>query len=345
MIDWPLAERIAGRVSGSGNPTPLPGDLAAICADGAARVIAYSRLDPGRALPAPESVTREEWISANLVSMKTMLDPVTDQLSSRITKSSTHPMRLAGEVAITVEAGAVTGYLGRRVLGQYVLSLLDAEEPPRLLFVAPNISATAVTLHADPTELLRWIAFHETTHAVQFTAVPWLRGHLGSLVEQLMGVLDTDFKASSLLRLPTADDVRGAVARLRTRSLVGLVAGPRQRAVLDSVQSTMALIEGHAEHVMDAAGVDALPSLPALRASLQRRREDRSPTMRVLERLLGLDMKMKQYAVGKRFCDEVVARVGIDGLNRAWAGPESLPRLAELERPGDWLSRVVPRAA
>jgi len=343
MIDWELAERLAVRVAGEGNATRLPGDLQAICADGADRVISYARLDPGTTLAPPESVTRAEWISANLVSMQSMLDPVADQIADRTKTSSTNPMRLAGEVVITAEAGAVTGYLGKRVLGQYVLSLLDAEEPPRLLFVEPNISGAAVSLGADPTELLRWIAFHETTHAVQFTAVPWLREHLGGMLTQLMGVLETEFKLSSLLRLPTTDDVRGAVDRLRSGSLVGLVAGAEQRAILDSVQSTMALIEGHAEHVMDAAGVDALPSLPKLRASLERRRADRPPVMRVLERLLGMELKMKQYAVGKKFCDAVVAQVGIDGLNRAWADPASLPTLAELDRPGDWIARVAPR--
>jgi len=343
MIDWELAERIAARVAGDGNATPLPGDLAAICADGADRVISYARLEPATALAPPESVTRAEWISANLVSMKSMFDPVVDQLREKSGASSTNPMRLAGEVVITAEAGAVTGYLGKRVLGQYVLSLLDADEPPRLLFVAPNISGAAVALEADPTELLRWIAFHETTHAVQFTSVPWLREHLGGLLTQLMGVLETDFKVRSLLRVPTGDDLRGVLERLRSGSLVGLVAGAEQRALLDAVQSTMALIEGHAEHVMDAAGEGALPSLGALRASLERRRADRPPVLRVLERLLGLELKMKQYAVGKRFCDAVVAQVGVDGLNRAWEGPQYLPTLAELDRPGDWIARVAPR--
>ncbi len=345
MIDWPLAERIAGRVAGDGDATPLPGDLQAICADGAERVVAYSRMDPGTSLPSPEGVTRDEWIAANLVSMKAMLDPVAAQLVGRASLPVTNPMRLAGEVVMTAEAGAVTGYLGRRVLGQYVLSLLDADEPPRLLFVAPNITGAAGSLEADPTELLRWIAFHEVTHAVQFTAVPWLRGHLGGMLSTLLGVLDTELKASSLLRVPTADDVRSVVARLRTGSLVGMVASSEQRAVLDGVQSTMALIEGHAEHVMDAAGADALPSLATLRSSLEARRADRPPVMRVLERLLGMELKMKQYAVGKKFCDEVVARAGVDGLNRAWESPQTLPTLAELDRPADWLLRVAPRAA
>ena len=62
----------------------------------------------------------------------------------------------------------------------------------------------------------------------------------------------------------------------------------------------MSLIEGHAEHTMDVVGAELLPSLPQLRAAMTRRRESRSLSWRVLERLLGLSMKMRQYEVGRR---------------------------------------------
>lgn len=72
---------------------------------------------------------------------------------------------------------------------------------------------------------------------------------------------------------------------------------------------------------------------------MERRRRSRSAPERVLIRLLGLDAKLRQYEVGKRFCDAVVAEAGIDGLNRVWAQPRALPSLRELERPSAWLER------
>ena len=264
-----------------------------------------------------------------------------EQLRQATGAAVTSPLRLAGEVVMTAEAGAVTGYLGRRVLGQYELALLDPGTPARLLFVAPNIGEAAGTMQADRTELLRWIAFHEMTHAVQFTSVPWLREHLGGLLRELLAALEVSVDPRSLLRLPTTDDVRGIVERVRSGSIVGLVAGPRQRDILDRMQSTMALVEGHAEHVMDAAGEGALPSLAGLRATLEQRRASRPPLMRVLERLLGLEMKMRQYETGKRFCDAVVDRAGVDGLNRAWSDPALLPTSAELADPVRWLARAA----
>ena len=76
----------------------------------------------------------------------------------------------------------------------------------------------------------------------------------------------------------------------------------------------MSLIEGHAEHTMDAVGAEVLPSLPRLRAAMNRRRETRGLPWRVLERLLGLELKLRQYEVGRRFCDAVVAGGGPQAL-------------------------------
>jgi putative hydrolase len=102
----------------------------------------------------------------------------------------------------------------------------------------------------------------------------------------------------------------------------------------------MAMVEGHAEHVMDAVGLDELPSLERLRARLDQRRRERPPIVRLIEWLLGLELKLRQYDVGRRFCDAVVAAAGIDGLNRAWHAPELLPSPAELADPRSWLART-----
>ena len=98
--------------------------------------------------------------------------------------------------------------------------------------------------------------------------------------------------------------------QIRDGGLVTAVAGPERKALIDRLQATMALIEGHAEHVMDAAGAPVLPNVAKLREAMDHRRKHRPPLFKLLERLLGLDMKMRQYEHGKRFCDAVVARGG-----------------------------------
>jgi uncharacterized protein (DUF2342 family) len=73
---------------------------------------------------------------------------------------------------------------------------------------------------------------------------------------------------------------------------------------------------------------------------MDRRRASPSAPARLLQRLLGLEMKMRQYRLGKDFCDAVVRQGGIEALNRVWDSPEALPGLAELEDPGAWLERT-----
>ena len=193
----------------------------------------------------------------------------------------------------------------------------------------------------DEDELLRWVALHEVTHALQFAGVPWLREHLGGLLRSLIGSLEVGLDPSRLLRLPTRRrPARPGARRCPPEGCSRFVAGPEQLALLDRMQSTMAVLEGHAEHVMDAVGAEVLPALPRLRAAMTRRRASQSPACRVLARVLGLEMKMRQYESGKRFCDGVVELGGPAALERVWASPEALPTPAELSDPAAWMRRT-----
>jgi coenzyme F420 biosynthesis associated uncharacterized protein len=250
-----------------------------------------------------------------------------------------------GGLLVGAEIGALTGYLAQRVLGQYELVLLDPSAPERLLLVAPNLRESAERLDVDEGDLVTWVTVHEVTHAVQFTGVPWLRDHLAGHLRQILESVDVKVEPSALMRIPTGDDLRGFIERARDGGLVTLVAGPERMAIIDSVQATMAVIEGHAEHVMDAVGEEVLPSLADLRAALDRRRRDKPPMFRVIEKLLGLEMKMRQYELGRSFCDAVVDAGGIETLNRVWTGPGMLPTLGEIEAPDLWLERTSARAA
>ena len=339
MVDWRLAERVAEAVAGGdGAGAPLAGgaDLDAMAARAVEHVTAYARIQPAVPPPPLEAVGRKEWARVNLETMGGTLEPLLERLGNG-------PLQSVGGVLIGVEAGGIVGFMGRNVLGQYELSLLDPERPPRLLLVAPNLREAARSFEADEGELLEWVVFHEITHAVQFSAVEWLRPHLAGLLGELLASTEVSVDAGSL-QIPTLDDARALWDRARDGGLVGAVAGPERAQLLERVQCAMAVVEGHAEHVMDAAGAPLVPQLGRLRDALETRRAERSPLASLLERLLGLELKLRQYRDGKRFCDAVVERAGIAGLNRAFADPRLLPTAAELAAPGDWIARTRPRA-
>jgi coenzyme F420 biosynthesis associated uncharacterized protein len=338
VIDWSLATRLAGFLAGDAGHRPRP-SLPALARESEQVVRAYTGLAPDRPLPEAELLDRSAWIEANLRSMRPLMEP----LSARTGQGAgplAPALRGAAGVLLAAEIGVLMGYVSRRVLGQYELVLLDAQAPARLLFVGPNLDEAAREMAVDEDDLLRWVALHEVTHALQFAGVPWLREHLGHLLRSLIASLEVGLDPSRLLRLPSAEDLRGLVRAVSSGDLLKFVAGPEQLALLERMQSTMAVLEGHAEHVMDAVGAHVLPELPRLRAAMTRRRASQSPASRVLARVLGLEMKMRQYESGKRFCDGVVELGGPAALERVWASPEALPTPEELSDPASWIRRT-----
>jgi len=353
-IDWSIAQRIGERIAGS----PPPGGVRAgavqpLAYDFAERVGSYSGLPVPSDLPPLEAVDRPAWIAANLKNMRPLLGPLSERLGDG-TGPLAGPLRAASGFLLGAQLGALTGILSQRVLGQYDLALLDASTPPRLLLLAPNLALTARNMGVDRDELVLWVSIHEITHAVQFAGAPWLREHLGGLLKQLIDGLqvtlagrfsrDRDAGArrapGGRPRLPDPDQLRELAERARRGELLRLTLGEDRWQLVERMQAAMSLIEGHAEHTMDAVGTEVLPSLPRLRGAMNRRRESRGLPWRVLERLLGLELKLRQYELGRRFCDAVVNEGGPQALARAWDGPQSLPTTAELHAPAQWLART-----
>jgi uncharacterized protein (DUF2342 family) len=62
---------------------------------------------------------------------------------------------------------------------------------------------------------------------------------------------------------------------------------------------------------------------------------------RILSNVLGLEMKMRQYELGQRFCQMVVEREGHDALARLWIDESQFPTMQELRDPSLWLRRVA----
>ena len=345
MIDWILAEKIAGYVAGTGDAVPPSADLGALARMSERRVTAYTGLLPERPLPDPEGISRREWVSSNVEAMKVLLDPVLEKSAQGL--GPLRPaLQLGMGLVLSTEVGVVLGYLAQRVLGQYELVLLDeavAERTPRLLFVLPNLGQAVSAFGAEEEEFMTWVTLHEVTHAVQFAGVPWLHSYLSGLVRELLQSAELRLETPRKLRLPSGEEIKRVVEALRQGDLISVVTSHAERATLDRMQAAMAVIEGHAEHVMDAVAPDLLPNLPKLRAAIDRRRRSQSGLSRLLAKLLGLDMKLRQYEQGKIFCDAVVREAGVETLHRVFAGPEALPTQAEIRDPRAWIDRMAPQ--
>ena len=344
MVDWSLARQVARLAAGTGERGGADADVGAICAEMDGHVAAYTRLEPATGIPGPELVSREEWASINLEALSTLLDPVAARLDRRLEFAGplAGALRAGAAATLAAEAGLVIGYVSQRVLGQYEVSLLGGDAPPRLLLVAPNLRKAVRELRVDPDAFYRWICAHELTHVFQFQGVPWLRDHLSASVREYLSSVEVRIERGAAGGLPSLPNPARLVELFREGGLAALVQTREQRALMSRMQAAMAVVEGYSEHVMDAIAEEAIPQREALRAALEARRRSRSAPERIVERLLGLDFKLRQYEVGKRFCDAVAAEGGMEALNRVWESPETLPTEAELERPMAWLERLGP---
>jgi coenzyme F420 biosynthesis associated uncharacterized protein len=343
-IDWNVAQRVGEMLAGAGNGWAYQSSSDAngvqpLAERFATRVSEYTGLTLTGPLPMIESIDRARWIEANIATMRPLLDPLTE----RIGKGSgplAPAMRSITQLLLGAQVGAVTGMLSQRVLGQYDIALLDIERPPRLLLLAPNLAQAAHNLGLDREQFTAWVAIHEVTHAVQFSGAPWLRAHLGGLLRELIDGMQVKVGLGRALRIPDASDLRTLAERMRGGELLRLGLGEDRWALVERMQATMSLVEGHAEHVMDAVGAQELANMERMRTAMNRRRRERGWPWRILERLLGLEMKLRQYEVGRSFCDEVVARAGPQALTVAWSSAEMLPSMSELEHPELWLART-----
>jgi coenzyme F420 biosynthesis associated uncharacterized protein len=246
-----------------------------------------------------------------------------------------------------MQAGLILAYLAGRVLGQYELFLPPDPTAPdtvapagRLTLVAPNILMVERELGVDPHDFRRWVCLHEETHRTQFTSVSWLRGYVQEQMTEFLLASDLD-PATILDRVRgAADAVAGAVRGGDGDSLIEAIQTPRQREVLDRLSAVMTLVEGHGDYVMDAVGPQVVPSVAEIRAAFNARRGSAGRLEQTIRRILGIELKMKQYAQGSRFVSTIVSEAGMATFNRVWTSPETLPTKDEISDPGRWLERV-----
>ena len=335
-VDWGFAATVGQRLARPGPPSTdytrrqVVDNLATAAKAAEPPVRDVTGLQTDGVVPEARIVDRSGWIRAAAESMRAMTggtDKPRGVISGRVTGAQT---------------GALLAFVSSGILGQYD----PFNDGGTLLLVYPNVIAVERQLRVEPSDFRLWVCLHEVTHRVQFTANPWLSGYMS----QALGVLTQE----------SGEDVARVLGRLadfarsrgdsssddpHSQGILGLlraVQSEPQREALDQMLVLGTLLEGHADHVMDAVGPVVVPSVTAIRSRFDERRHRKQPPLqRLLRALLGIDAKLSQYTRGKAFVDHVVDRVGMERFNTIWTGPDTLPRPIEIEFPQRWIDRVL----
>jgi coenzyme F420 biosynthesis associated uncharacterized protein len=339
-VDWQFAATVGAKLVRPGPPATdytqrqVIDQLAESSRSAELPVRDVTGLNEGGEIPEARVVDRVEWIRAATKSMRVM--------TGGSKQEAAKPRFITGRIT-GAQTGAVLAFISSGILGQY-----DPFGPNggQLLLVYPNVIAVERQLRVLPADFRLWVCLHEVTHRVQFRANPWLADHMSQALAVLTEDAGEDV-GEVLGRL--AELVRsrrdGVAPEPNSSGVLGLlraVQSEPQRRALDQLLVLGTLLEGHADHVMDAVGPAVVPTVTTIRRRFdERRRRKQPPLQRIVRALLGFDAKLSQYTRGKAFVDYVVGQVGMARFNAIWSSPETLPLPTEIDEAQRWIDRVL----
>jgi len=340
-VDWETARSTSKRFSGD---YPLAGTyhehkFALQAPEFVARASALVADETGLEIPGQPEVaviSRHDWVMTNADSFAVMLKPLEDEIASDPKIGAATASRFMG-----AQIGAVLGFMSKRVLGQYelVLPTGDGDFGDTVLFVGANVLSMERQLQFRPSNFRFWVALHECAHRAQFTGVDWMRPYFMSLVEELLSSSKPEKGRMGRIAAQVRTAMEEGTDPFGDAGIVGLLASPQQREVLDRVQALMSLLEGHGHVVMDRLGEREIIDVRRMSNVLKARRKD--PKTAAFMKLAGIEMKMRQYEDGAKFISQVEKLASWDALSMVWESPEALPTLEEIGDAQSWLDRMA----
>lgn len=314
-------------------------------------------------------VGREDWAEANIAMTRRMLSPLFERLDLQdaseekaseveIGTSADQSDRLRAVASVAgakvqqvtrvvsahlagAQLGGVLGWMSGRVLGQYEMRFDDSQDvsaQDRVYYVLPNLLQLERRYAFSPGQFRLWVAVHECTHRGQFTGVSWMTAHFRSLVAELSESLTESTVDGMLERLRAARGRHDLEAA--ERPAFAAVMTKEQQAIMDRLMGLMSLLEGHAEVTMSRAAEREIPEAERFHRVMRERRVQASWVNKWIQRVLGMDQKLLQYAQGEQFVKSLEEHGGREFAARVWEAPENLPTIQEIRAPEQWITRV-----
>ncbi len=345
MISWDLATKVAKGVIAS-FPREDESRLTALCVE-MSKFASY-------ALPKVEQVSgisisdnaievrfasRSEWVENNTKSMQKLLDPIIKEATEAVPEFLSSIYSSAG----AIQFGLLFGWMSKRVLGQYDAAMFtnaDVAGAP-VFVVGSNVFEIEGRNNYTPGSFGRWVLLHEITHKLQFEGVDWMASYYRSLISDL--VASSKISPSDVFEaiVTIVEEVRAGRNPIDEAGIAALFLGKNQRQSLRKITSLMTILEGHADFVMSRVAKGTIEEAEEFETMVSERRQGGSPVFKLISRLYGFDAKVRQYANGRKFLEELASRKSDDFVRTIFSSPESLPSVEEIADVESYLSRVT----
>jgi putative hydrolase len=349
-VNWDLANQAARQVvAASGDRSVSAAERREV--DEAFR-LADTWLDGATEFPAtggsPRTWSRAEWVEGTGAAWRALVDPVAARVSDAMGKALPPEMAQAAgplvgmmqQVGVSMwgaQVGHSIGTLAGEVVGSADIGVPLADGHPALL--PQNVRAFGEGLGLELRDVTLYLALREAAFVRLYAHAPWLRAHVTSLVEEYARHVNVDTQGiESTLR--DIDPSRPeALQEALEGGLFDVPTTPEQKAALDRLELTLALVEGWVDDVVTQATEGRLPSAGALRETVRRRRATGGPAEQTFATLVGLQLRPRKLREAARFWATVREQRGSDGRDAVWAHPDLMPDADDLTDPTSFLTR------
>ncbi len=294
----------------------------------------------------PKFLTRELWVQDAMPLFQALATPVAERMSAALSDSlresapeeivgmignATSMMKSLGGALFAMQLGQSLGKLSSEVLTGGDIGLpIFADQ--RAAFVTQNITNYINALDVETDQVLIYLSVRELAHARLFKHSRWLREHVITQITQYASEIKIDTtQIEELTRDMESIDAAALQEAFQNGAFIAARSEEQTRA-LESIENTLALIEGWVDAVTDQA-TSLLPKSIAIGEAVRRRRATGGPAEKTFGTLIGLELRPRKLREAATLWREIGHRLGSEKRDALWQHPDMLPTADEIANP------------
>jgi putative hydrolase len=344
-VNWTLATDIARRTCAQ-EPDPSPDRHDQDRVADSLR-LADHWLDDATVLPSGVTTaaawSRADWIEQTTEVWRVLVEPVAEHVVGAMGKAMPEEARAmagpligmlgkAGGAMFGSQVGAALGGLAGEVLTASDVGL-PLGPAGKAALLPHNIKAFAEGLDVSEDDVFLYLSLREAAHQRLFGHVPWLRQHLISAVE--------DFGRGVTIDVSGIEQAMGQLDPSNLEAIQEALQGglfepqqtPAQKAALERLETTLALVEGWVDEVVGQATAERMPTAAKMQEAVRRRRAAGGPAEETFAALVGLELRPRRLRDASALWGSLRSRQGKEARDAVWAHPDLLPTPADLDDP------------